>query len=980
METSSESESWNNSPRRSLWGGDAPCRPSKDIGRTSDQEGEISTKFKIITKALKETNRELTKVDQKLNLYRDQTEADLAGQILKESNKTTLERQVSELKRAMDQKEQEKDRLNNSLDKLSSELKELREIQNREQTERRKMEALLLERTRSRDKIKSVALKAIRHWRAKCKRLDKTQLQTEKALQAAREKESFQDQLNVLSQKTNAACTELNDILSCLAKHKEELHNKHVELTETSQQQLSLKQETQEVRQALAALKEEKQSQVAIQAWVKEHRKQEEQTVSRVCCCQRVQDMRGEFQAAPEQMTPTYAQLAQQLANEENSSKGLQRSSSELQAKLIVALEGRAVLEQQLQLEREVHHKNVHNMKAISEASSINRNHEVQAKMQAHLKEVKASGESDKELCGVLRATLSRTKDESDKMAAQLRTKDEAYALLQRKYQQLQQDLDAQLAQQLANENSSKGLQRSSSELQAKLIVALEERAVLEQQLQLEREVHHKNVHNMKAISEASSIYHDHEVQAKMQAHLKEVKASGESDKELCGVLHATLSRMKDESDKMAAQLRTKDEAYALLQRTDQQLQQELDDQLAQQLANEENSSKELQRSSSELQAKLTVALEERAVLEQQLQLEREVHHKNMHNMKAISEASSINRDHEVQAKMQAHLKEVRASGESDKELCGVLHATLSRMKDESDKMAAQLRTKDEAYALLQRTYQQLQQELDDQLAQQLANEENSSKELQRSSSELQAKLTVALEERAVLEQQLQLEREVHHKNVHNMKAISEASSINRDHEVQAKMQAHLKEVKASGESDKELCGVLHATLSRMKDESDKMAAQLRTTDETYALLQRKYQQLQLEEKIRSGDQRHISELEEKVLQMAEKQKQVLTIVGEELDATCLNLASNCEYKQHAISQDPTLVKNIHHWLAETMTKLRWLCEEVRECGTREESLRKQHQQTRDQLNVLKQMWETCLDQLEKRSSSTERNSCWFRV
>ncbi len=36
-------------------------------------------------------------------------------------------------------------------------------------------------------------------------------------------------------------------------------------------------------------------------------------------------------------------------------------------------------------------------------------------------------------------------------------------------------------------------------------------------------------------------------------------------------------------------------------------------------------------------------------------------------------------------------------------------------------------------------------------------------------------------------------------------------------------------------------------------------------------------------------------------------------------------------------------------------TKLRWLCEEVRQGSTREQRLRKQHQQTRDQLKALRQ-------------------------
>lgn len=53
----------------------------------------------------------------------------------------------------------------------------------------------------------------------------------------------------------------------------------------------------------------------------------------------------------------------------------------------------------------------------------------------------------------------------------------------------------------------------------------------------------------------------------------------------------------------------------------------------------------------------------------------------------------------------------------SDKELCGVLRIKLDRMKDECDKLAAQLSTKENAHALLQRKYHLLKQELDDKVS-----------------------------------------------------------------------------------------------------------------------------------------------------------------------------------------------------------------------------------------------------------------------
>lgn len=46
-----------------------------------------------------------------------------------------------------------------------------------------------------------------------------------------------------------------------------------------------------------------------------------------------------------------------------------------------------------------------------------------------------------------------------------------------------------------------------------------------------------------------------------------------------------------------------------------------------------------------------------------------------------------------------------------------MLSIKLDRMKDECDKLAAQLSTKDEAHALLLRKYQLLKQEMDDKVS-----------------------------------------------------------------------------------------------------------------------------------------------------------------------------------------------------------------------------------------------------------------------
>ncbi|XP_029902904.1 centrosomal protein of 128 kDa [Myripristis murdjan] len=386
--------------------------------------------------------------------------------------KASVLSEVEELKRALDRKEKEKLQLSIQVEELSSDLarreqqqlrmlEQLKDIQHQGQAEKTETEALLQESTRSRDELKTRAQEAVRQWRAKCRRLQKeldearaqSQLHTNKATQATREKESSQAQLKALSQQTEAVRRELTEILGRLAQREEELHRKDVELSETCQRQLSLEQEMQEVREASSILKEQAKRQAVLQAQLREENQRlEERTDTQSRRSQMDQVARAELQASLKELTSAHAQLAQQLAEEESSKKELQKGNSELQAKLTVVQEERASLGQQLQLEREVHQKELANMKAMMENSRTKKDRELQdtlrlcqeerEEIQAHIKEVKADAVSNKELCGALQIKLDRMKDECDKLAEQLSTKEKTHALLQRKYQLLKKELD----------------------------------------------------------------------------------------------------------------------------------------------------------------------------------------------------------------------------------------------------------------------------------------------------------------------------------------------------------------------------------------------------------------------------------------------------------------------------------------------------------------------------------------------------------
>lgn len=113
---------------------------------------------------------------------------------------------------------------------------------------------------------------------------------------------------------------------------------------------------------------------------------------------QREQAAQAESQAALKELTSVRAQLSQRLGEEESSRKELQKTTTELQAKLAAAKEERASLGQQLQLEREVHQKELENLKSIAEVGKNKKGRELQDmlriwqdvrdEMQAHIKEV----------------------------------------------------------------------------------------------------------------------------------------------------------------------------------------------------------------------------------------------------------------------------------------------------------------------------------------------------------------------------------------------------------------------------------------------------------------------------------------------------------------------------------------------------------------------------------------------------------------
>uniref|UniRef100_A0A8C7ZDV8 Centrosomal protein 128 n=1 Tax=Oryzias sinensis TaxID=183150 RepID=A0A8C7ZDV8_9TELE len=355
--------------------------------------------------------------------------------------------EVEELKRALDCKE--KERLQLSLQvKVQDEKRVhscvLSTLQSRGLTEKREMEALLLESTKSRDDLKTRAQQAVGQWRAKCRRLQREveeRIRKNVLKNGTKQKESSHAQLKSLSQQSESACRELTEVLGRLAQRDEELHRREVELMEARQRLLTLEQEN----------REEVHQQAAIQSRLKEENQTlEERVETQSRRSQRAQDVQAELQASLKQATAANAQLSLRLAEEESAVRELKRSNAELEAKLTALRVERVALGQQLQLEREIHQKELDSVKATTEDSVMKKEQISDQKKKQSTKFLykiikyffKMYAASDKELREALQIKLDRMKDECDKLAAQLSTEEESRSLLQRKYQLLKQQLE----------------------------------------------------------------------------------------------------------------------------------------------------------------------------------------------------------------------------------------------------------------------------------------------------------------------------------------------------------------------------------------------------------------------------------------------------------------------------------------------------------------------------------------------------------
>uniref|UniRef100_A0A8C8RYU0 Centrosomal protein 128 n=1 Tax=Pelusios castaneus TaxID=367368 RepID=A0A8C8RYU0_9SAUR len=257
-------------------------------------------------------------------------------------------------------------------------------------------------------------------------------------------------------------------------------------------------------------------------------------------------------------------------------------------------------------------------------------------------------------------------------------------------------------------------------------------------------------------------------------------------------------------------------------------------------------------------------------------------------------------------------------------------------------------------------------------LTNRIAEEEKAKKEVLKNLSDLQKYQVSKQEEINTSSWQLKMERDVHQQELADLKSELQNMKTKHERNVQElqelfkqekdETEHHIRRLKTELVDEKHVVKAQRRQVEKIKTECDKLTKELTQGEEENTKLRRKYELLKQElvekDKQLSKEEDHLRRIEEARLHLRDQmrcleteQESILTMIGNEIDAACEILSRDSVEKFKVIisfqSMDP------HRWLAETKTKLQWMCEEVKERESKERTLRRHLLQSREQLKQL---------------------------
>ncbi|XP_036438327.1 centrosomal protein of 128 kDa isoform X2 [Colossoma macropomum] len=476
--------------------------------------------------------------------------------------------ETQELKRTVERKENEKKQLALQIEALSSDLerrdhqqlqilKEVQALSEDRGAELAQVEAQLAENEKKKEELRTKAKEAIRQWKAKCRKLE-CQLQELKERQGMNQPtQALAERENVLRQQIEGTRKQLAEVLGHLAQREEEVRQCCVDLAEARSQLVILKQELRDSRESLRSLEDETQRQSLIQTRLREeNQKLEKQLEDLGNRREQEQGNLLELQALVKSLNAEHANLNGRLAEAESFRK-------EQEKRLALAQEEKASLGQQLQLEREVHQRELDHLR--QQEDKIKQNHSVQKtlrlyhqereELKALIKDLKAEAVVDKELVRVLQQKLDRMKAECDNLTEQLSSSEESHAKLHKMCQMLKNELEVKIQFSEQVKERRHAAEDSMAEMQNKIAdLKLEQTSILhalESQINLAcKAVCKDSATKLKAVMLTSGQQNDchhwlAEMKTKLQWLCDEVRVHETQEKKLTRVVQQCKEQMK---------------------------------------------------------------------------------------------------------------------------------------------------------------------------------------------------------------------------------------------------------------------------------------------------------------------------------------------------------------------------------------------------------------------------------------------------
>ncbi|XP_015282514.1 PREDICTED: centrosomal protein of 128 kDa [Gekko japonicus] len=380
------------------------------------------------------------------------------------------------------------------------------------------------------------------------------------------------------------------------------------------------------------------------------------------------------------------------------------------------------------------------------------------------------------------------------------------------------------------------------------------------------------------------------------------------------------------------------------------------------------------------LQKELSDILEKRAKQEEELRFKD----------KKLSEARSL------QMALEQEIRDVRETVEKlDSELQKQSHAQ-SQVSSDKQHLEEELATinkiheKDQGRLLEMQAVIKNLSAIRAELTNRLAEEEKAKKEMRKNLVELQKQKESSQEEMAATSKQLKLERDVHQQELAELQSELQWAKTKNDQQVQEikrvsqekeEATGHIGKLKTELAEERNMVKAQRRQVEKMKIECDKLAEELSHKEEDNVKLRRKYQLMKQElddkDKRINSEEDNLRRMEEERLRLHDQlcclqneQESILSMIGSEIDAACEVFSRDSLEKFNAISLMSGVRNDPHRWLAETKTKLQWLCEEAKEREAKEKKLRRHLQQSREQLKHLTMSKESerqaLISQLEK--------------